>query len=201
MSASFDDFEYFENLGPARADAAVREENMKKELDMEGNFRKMKTILLALAFLLLAPCIAQALTVAEIMAPEFGMREDVVRLYDEIVANSGNIPGEEIKKALERKDELIEKTNRPAFSGNEARHIAVGKDLVSICMVGMYLADRHFMQNEKLYDKYVDEFMPGLLYATYLLGASGTKFSDEKRQEIGDKIYAPLLNVLAAHAQ
>ncbi len=42
-------------------------------------------------------------------------------------------------------------------------------------MVGMYLADRHFMQDEKLYDKYVDEFMPGLIYATYLLGASGLK--------------------------
>ena len=52
-------------------------------------------------------------------------------------------------------------------------------------MVGMYLADRHFMQDEKLYDKYVDEFMPGLIYATYLLGASGLKLSDEKRRKSG----------------
>lgn len=156
---------------------------------------------LVLAFLLLAPGLAQALTVAEIMAPEFGMREDVVRVYDDMVREAGNSPAGEIEKALERKDELVEKTNRPAFTGNEAQHIAIGKDLISICMVGMYLADRHFMQDEKLYDKYVDEFMPGLIYATYLLGASGTKLSDEKRREIGDRIYAPLLNVLAAHGQ
>lgn len=156
---------------------------------------------LVLAFLLFAPGLAKALTVAEIMAPEFGMREDVVKVYDEIVREADDNPAEEIKKALERKDQLVEKTNRPAFTGNEAQHIAVGKDLISICMVGMYLADRHFMQDERLYDQYVDEFMPGLLYATYLLGASGTKLSDEKRKEIGDKIYAPLLNVLAAHGE
>lgn len=156
---------------------------------------------LVLAFLLFAPGLAKALTVAEIMAPEFGMREDVAKVYDEIVREADDNPAEEIKKALERKDQLVEKTNRPAFTGNEAQHIAVGKDLISICMVGMYLADRHFMQDERLYDQYVDEFMPGLLYATYLLGASGAKLSDEKRKEIGDKIYAPLLNVLAAHGE
>ncbi len=44
-----------------------------------------------------APGLAQALTVAEIMAPEFGMREDVVRVYDDMVREAGNSPAGEIR--------------------------------------------------------------------------------------------------------
>lgn len=138
-----------------------------------------------------------AMTFAEIMAPEFGQAKDAISIYDELTSKTGGNKSEELRLARDWRDLLVKKLDGASLPQEQLTRI--GKELLSVCMVGMFYANKYFFMDKKSFNKYAEIFMPTLYYSTYLLGATGEKLTNADEKAINSEIYMPLLKELAVH--
>lgn len=161
---------------------------------------KITRIFLLLGIVLLSyPQYALSMSIQEIMATNFGMREDVVSIYKEIEIATNGIKKDQFDAVDAWLQGLAKITKEDGFLTNETRQIQVGREFISVSMVAMYYANKYYLKDKSKFDECANKYMTYLTYGTHLLKATEPDLSSSMRDEIYNKIYMPLLTYLAQY--